>query len=250
MVASVAVLSDIHGLLPALHAVLAEPDVAAAERIVLTGDIAAGPQPGAVLDRLVGLGNRVTWVRGNADRDLVALARGGTTTIPDPIAPWAAAQLTQAQVELLAGLEHPVTMAVDGFGPVVFCHGTPRDEDEVVLVDTRLERWADVLAELPDEIQTVVCGHTHMPFVRLAHRRQIINPGSVGMPYGRPGAHWALLADGAVTLRRTLFDLDAVAAAVCRESSYPGVAEWAEFFVYARASDAEAITTFGPRDGR
>jgi predicted phosphodiesterase len=42
---TVAVLSDIHGVLPALEAVLAEPDVASADRIVLTGDLAAGPQP-------------------------------------------------------------------------------------------------------------------------------------------------------------------------------------------------------------
>ena len=75
MVASVAVLSDIHGVLPALDAVLAEPDVQAAERIVLTGDIAAGPQPVQVLDRLLGLGDRVTWVRGNADRELVELGQ-------------------------------------------------------------------------------------------------------------------------------------------------------------------------------
>ena len=250
MVASVAALSDIHGVLPALEAVLAEPDMAAAERIVLTGDIAAGPQPVAVLDRLVGLGERVTWVRGNADRELVTLARGGTTTIPDPIAPWAAAQLTDEHVERLARLEHPVTLPVDGFGDVVFCHGTPRDDDEVVLVDSRLERWSEVLDDLPDDVRTVVCGHTHMPFVRLAHRRQIINPGSVGMPYGRQGAHWALLADGAVSLRRSAFDPDVAAAAVCRESAYPAVAEWADYFLHSRASDAEAITTFGPRDGR
>jgi predicted phosphodiesterase len=75
MVASVAVLSDIHGVLPALEAVLNDPDVAGAERIVPTGDIAAGPQPVAVLDRLLDLGDRVTWVRGNADRELVTLAR-------------------------------------------------------------------------------------------------------------------------------------------------------------------------------
>lgn len=249
-VASVAVLSDIHGVLPALEAVLAEPDVAAAERIVLTGDIAAGPQPVPVLDRLLGLGERVVWVRGNADRELAVLARGGSTTIPDPIAPWAASQLTEAHVELLAGLEHPATLTVDGFGDVVFCHGTPRDDDEVVLVDSRLERWSDVLADLPDEVRTVVCGHTHMPFTRLAYGRQIINPGSVGMPYGRQGAHWALLADGAATLRCSEFDPDLACAEVCGRSSYPDVAEWADYFLHARASDAEAITTFGPRDGR
>jgi putative phosphoesterase len=250
VVASVAVLSDIHGVLPALDAVLAEPDVQAAERIVLTGDIAAGPQPVAVLDRLLGLGDRVTWVRGNADRELVALARGLTRDVPDPITPWAAGQLTADHVDWLARLPHPVTLSVDGFGEVVFCHATPRDDEEVVLVDSRLERWAEVLAGLPDEVMTVVCGHTHMPFTRLAHRRQIINPGSVGMPYGRQGAHWALLAGGAVSMRCAGYDPGRACELVKEQSSYPEVAEWADYFLHSRASDAEALEAFGPRDGR
>ena len=54
----IAVLSDIHGVLPALESVLAEPEVAGADRIVLTGDLAAGPQPRETLDRLVRLGER------------------------------------------------------------------------------------------------------------------------------------------------------------------------------------------------
>jgi putative phosphoesterase len=250
MAASVAVLSDIHGVLPALDAVLAEPAVAGADRIVLTGDIAAGPQPTAVLDRLLGLGDRVTWVRGNADRELVGLARGADLPVPDEISPWAARQLTADHVDWLARLPHPVTLEVDGFGAVLFCHGTPRDDEEVVLADTRLERWAEVFADLPAEVTTVVCGHTHMPFSRLAHRRQIVNPGSVGMPYGRAGAHWALLSGGSVCLRRTDFDLAQACADISAQSSFPGAADWADYFLHARASDAEALTAFGPRDGR
>lgn len=250
MVASVAVLSDIHAVLPALDAVLAEPDVQGAERIVLTGDIAAGPQPTQTLDRLLGLGDRVTWVRGNADRELVDLARGVVDDVGFPISNWAARQLSADHLDLLARLPYPVTLEVDGFGPVVFCHATPRDDEEVVVVDSRLERWAEVLAGLPDEVMTVVCGHTHMPFTRLAHGRQIINPGSIGMPYGRQGAHWALLADGAVSMRRTAYDPAAACALVTEQSSFPDVAEWADYFLHARASDAEALETFGPRDGR
>lgn len=250
MVASVAVLSDIHAVLPALDAVLAEPDVQGAERIVLTGDIAAGPQPTQTLDRLLGLGDRVTWVRGNADRELVDLARGVVDDVGFPISNWAARQLSADHLDLLARLPYPVTLEVDGFGPVVFCHATPRDDEEVVVVDSRLERWAEVLAGLPDEVMTVVCGHTHMPFTRLAHGRQIINPGSIGMPYGRQGAHWALLADGTVSMRRTAYDPAAACALVTEQSSFPDVAEWADYFLHARASDAEALETFGPRDGR
>jgi len=250
VVASVAVLSDIHGVLPALDAVLTEPAVQAAERIVLTGDIAAGPQPVPVLDRLFGLGDRVIWVRGNADRELVELARGQTDDVGDPIAPWAARQLSPDHVDWLARLPYPVTLPVDGFGPVLFCHATPRNDTEVVVVDSSLERWTEVLAGLPDEVMTVVCGHTHMPFTRLANRRQIINPGSVGMPYGRQGAHWALLAGGQVTMGRTGYDAVAACAAVAAQSSYPDVAEWVDYFLPARASDADALAAMAPRDGR
>ena len=89
---------------------------------------------------------------------------------------------------------------------------------------------------------TVVCGHTHMPFTRLAHGRLVVNPGSVGMPYGRAGAHGALLADGVVTLRRSVYDAGAACAAIRDQSGYPDAAEWADYFVHARASDAA-----GPR---
>lgn len=130
-----------------------------------------------VLDRLASLGERALLVRGNADRELVALATGVPIDIPDEVTPWAAAQLSADHVDMLAGLGHPVTVEVEGFGPVLFCHGTPRDDEEVVLVDTRLERWAEVFNELPEQIQTVVFGHTHMPFIRLVDRAPGDQPG-------------------------------------------------------------------------
>ena len=239
MPATVAVLSDIHGNLPALEAVLAEPDVQAAEVIVLNGDHAAGPLPVETLDLLLSLGERAVWVRGNADRELVS---------PSPAAPavsvWAAGRLRPDQVRLLAGLPHPVVLPVDGFGEVLFCHGTPRDDDEVVLVDSPLGRYAEVRAGTTAD--TIVCGHTHMPFVRLADRHLIVNPGSVGMPYGHSGASWALLAAGGVTLRRTAYDVEAACARIAA-SAFPGAAEWAEDYVRTPPSDAEALAVFTPR---
>ncbi|WP_326673125.1 metallophosphoesterase family protein [Streptomyces sp. NBC_01257] len=245
----VAVLSDIHGVLPAREAVLAEPEVRAADRIVLTGDITAGPQPAQVLDLLTSLGDRVAWVSGNADRELLEHRTGRRDTVPDPIAPWAAGQLRPDHLELLARLPLSLTLPVHGMGRVLFCHATPRDDEEVVLVDSRPDRWREVLGGLDADVRTVVLGHTHMPFVRLAHGRLVVNPGSVGMPYGRTGAHWALLGPG-VELRTTDYDIEAAITRLARDSSYPGITEWADYFLRARATDADALAAFGPRDGR
>lgn len=250
MIGSVAILSDIHGVLPALEAVLSDPDVNAADRIVLTGDIAAGPLPVETLRTLRDLGDRVVWVRGNADRELVELARGETDDVGDPIANWAAGQLTADYVDWLASLPRTVTLDIEGFGDVLFCHATPRDDTEVVVVDSRLDRWAEVFEGLPDQVMTVVCGHTHMPFCRLANRRQVVNPGSVGMPYGRAGAHWALLTGGVVQMRRAAYDIDAACARVAATSGFPDVENWADYFLHSRASDADALAVMAPRDGR
>lgn len=248
MVASVAVLSDLHGVLPVLDVVLAEPEVAAADLVVVCGDLAAGPMPVETLDRLVGLGARCVLVRGNADRELVAVADGGDSAHPESV--WAGRQLRPDQVELLRGLPHPVTLEVDGFGPVLFCHGSPRDDDEVVLVDTRLSRWAEVLADVPATVRTIVCGHTHMPFARLVDRRWVVNPGSIGMPYGRVGGSWALLAEGQISLRHTAIDVDQICAEVVERSTYASAQAWVDEYVRGTHSDADAVSAFGPRDGR
>lgn len=238
----VAVLSDIHGNLPALEAVLAEVDEAAVDRIVLTGDIAAGPLPGDTLDRLAALGDRAVWVRGNADRILVAAFDGREE--PGALADTAATArlLTRAQRDLIADLPLSVRLEVDGLGSALFCHATPRRDDEVVLVDSPPERFAEVLAGI--DADAVVLGHTHMPFARLVGERWVVNPGSVGMPYGHAGASWALLGP-AIELRRTHYDAEAAAARL-RQSAVPGAGGWVEAYVLHQHSDLEALAVFTP----
>ena len=189
--ALVAVLADVHGNLPALSAVLAEPDVAAADAVVLLGDIALGPMPAQTLEVLAGLGERAIWVHGNCERQMVAAFDG--VTVPGPNGPQAsasAALISRRHRDLLDRLPLTVTLEIDGLGVCGFCHASPRRDDEMLLVDSPAERWDAALSGLGAEVGTVVCGHTHMPFDRLAAGRRVVNPGSVGMPYGPPGAHW------------------------------------------------------------
>jgi predicted phosphodiesterase len=236
-----AVLADIHANLPALDAVLAEPDVASADAVVLLGDIALGPMPAQTLDRLAELGDRAVWVHGNCEREMVTAFDGGE--IPgrgagDAIA--SAALIDRAHRDRLDGLPLTVTLDIDGLGPVLFCHASPRRDDEMLLVDSPPERWAAALADV--EAGVVVCGHTHMPFDRLMGRRRILNPSSVGMPYGHPGAGWALLGPD-VTLRQTRYDAEAAAEAI-RASRYTGAQNWAAEYVLNHYSDAEALEAF------
>ncbi|TCC52399.1 metallophosphoesterase [Kribbella capetownensis] len=239
----IAVLADVHGVLPALEAVLAEDDVRSADAIVLAGDIASGPQPVETLDLLTSLGDRVVWVRGNADRELVEMARSEFTgEPPDAVSPWAAQELRPDQVELLAPLPTTVTI-----GDVLFCHATPRDDEEMVLVDSPISRWAEVFTGLSEDIRTVVCGHTHMPFARQVDRRLVVNAGSVGMPYGAPGPSWALLTPDGVQLRRAPLDAVKAAERITTESTYPGRQEWVEEYLLTNYSDTEALEAFRPR---
>jgi predicted phosphodiesterase len=239
--ASVAVLADIHGNLPALESVLAEPEVAGAEAIVLLGDIALGPMPGLTLDVLASLGDRAVWVHGNCEREMVTAFDGGDIPGPNGASAAASAALIgRAHRDRLDGLPLTVTLDIDGLGPVLFCHASPRRDDEMVLVDSPPQRWADVLAGVASP--TVVCGHTHMPFSRLAAGHQVINPGSVGMPYGHAGAAWALLGP-AVALRRTGYDAAAAAGRIAA-SPYPDGAQWAAEYVERQYSDTEALEAF------
>jgi predicted phosphodiesterase len=242
----VAVLADIHGNLPALEAVLGEVDAAGADAIVLACDITVGPLQAETLDLLASLGERAIWVRGNCERNLVEVYDGTyqpTGAAHEPVVIWSGQQLTRPQRDHLATLPLTVSLDVDGLGPVLFCHATARDDEEIVLVDSPLERFAEGFAAVQE--QTIVCGHTHMPFDRLANGYRIVNPGSVGMPYGPPGtvAYWALLGPG-VTLRRTAYDLERAAERM-RASAWPSNTEFIQENVLGGPpSDTEALAVF------
>ena len=178
----VAVLADIHGNLPALDAVLDEIEAVAVDTIVLNGDIATGPMPAETLDRLAELGEKAAWVRGNADRELVAAYDGALN--PDLAemvrAPteYCASRLDSRHRDLLADLPLSIAIDVTGLGPVRFCHATTRSDTEIVLVDSPIERYRDAFVDTAES--TVVLGHTHMPFDRLADRRRFVNLGVSG----------------------------------------------------------------------
>jgi putative phosphoesterase len=178
----VATLYDLHGNLRALEAVLREiPDETT---IAVGGDICAGgTHPSETLERLRALGERVLWVRGNADRELTPGEKG---LAPAEVIEETRAALTAEQIAFLYGL--PPTVQISD---TLFCHATPRNDLDIFTERTPEERIADLFAHVDADV--VVCGHTHTQFERTIAGKRVINSGSVGMPYeDAPGAYWTL----------------------------------------------------------
>jgi predicted phosphodiesterase len=239
--------------------------------LVFGGDLAAGPAPAETLDRIAALvepsntvlqaevdppgaaaggaapaasgasntvlqGTRALAIRGNADRELLSGPAGGL------VDEWVVGQLDDRHREFIARLPETIELDVEGVGRVLFCHGSPRSDEEMILRTTPEERLRDMLTGVDAEV--VVCGHTHMQFDRLVDGTRVVNAGSVGLAYGGPGAHWLALGPG-VEHRRTDYDNDRFANRVAA-SDWPLGERFAEENIRNHPSEDEALAFFEP----
>jgi putative phosphoesterase len=195
----VAALYDIHGNLPALEAVVRELAGEQVDAVVVGGDVVAGPFPEEVLALLDSLEPDVRFIRGNADRELTA-----ESAAPEPWRTWLSDRTRPLRARLDSWPEQ-LTLDVNGLGRTLFCHATPRNDEEIFTDLTPDEIVAEMMAGVSAGV--VVVGHTHMQTDRRVGETRVVNAGSVGGPYeGRPGAFWALLGPD-VDHRRTDYDV-------------------------------------------
>lgn len=200
-------LYDIHGNPDALDAVLADPRAADPDAVVIGGDVVPGAYAAATLDRLQALEGDVHWVRGNGERETAAAVGAPAPAEGDDAAEMAAltaAHLGPERARALGDL--PLTVTVDG---VLFCHATPRSDEELVTRISTPERWSEVLGGV--DAALVVAGHTHQQDDRMVDGVRFVNAGSVGLPYeGSAEACWLWIEDGVPELCRTAYDAVAV----------------------------------------
>src|SRR5205085_11697364 len=110
-----------------------------------------------------------SWIMGNADRDVFDRV--------DESSAWCADRLTDEQLDFLRS--RPATASIDG---VLDCHGSPHSDTDQITIGTPAQRildWCDGVEE-----SLVVCGHTHAQFERFVGAHRVVNPGSVGDPFG------------------------------------------------------------------
>ena len=210
---------DVHGNLPALEAVLEDARAAGVRRFVLGGDYAAfGGWPAecaAVADAL----DAAVRIRGNWER-----------WVADPPPEVRSSAQLSAAAEAVRVALGPEQVAAHGALPAelplddatLVCHASPGSD-----MDGFLPEPAEADAELLDGVaaRRLIVGHTHRQFRRTANGVEIVNPGSVGLPFdGDRRAAWAVLGDdGSVELRRVEYD---VAAAIHGVRARGGDAPW------------------------
>jgi predicted phosphodiesterase len=132
---------------------------------------------------------------------------------------------------------------------VLFCHGSPRSDEEILTAVSSEDRLSEILAGV--EADVVVCGHTHHQFDRTVGGKRLVNVGSIGMPYeGTVGmAYWALLGPD-VELRRTVYDF-AEARSAFRAVGFPAADELITYFETAISAEEvaayfESVALGGP----
>jgi putative phosphoesterase len=241
----VAAVYDVHGNLPALEAVLGEVRDAAVDLVVVGGDVVPGPMPREALDLLLELDLPVRFIHGNGEVAVLSVMRGEEPTgVPAQFREmirWCADQLGRGYEPALSAWPLTIRATVEGLGQVLFCHATPRNENEIFTRLTAEERLAPVFRDVNADV--VVCGHTHMQFDRSVGGVRVVNAGSVGMPFGAPGACWLLL-DGEIHLRRTAYDLTATAARI-RATAYPQAEDFAARYVLETPSEETMLEVYG-----
>jgi putative phosphoesterase len=246
----IALISDIHGNLAALDAVLDDMGAQGMREVYCLGDLVGyGPDPEGVIDRMRAL--NIITVQGNYD-DGIGHHRGGCGCYyPDDRArrdgdasyAFTSRAIDEDHAAWLAGLPPALRFEERGVR-ILLAHGSPRKVNEYLLPD-RSDAFLARLAVAADA--DVVCvGHVHIPYHRvIAGPRgtiQYVNAGSVGKPKdGDPRACWVevLLGDGtdvqnaefgdapvatagetdvhvAVTVHRVAYDVGAVALAIRR----------------------------------
>jgi putative phosphoesterase len=243
----VAAIYDIHANLPALEAVLEDIRQEGVDHIVVGGDVLPGPMPRETIECLLGLALPVQFIQGNGDREVLARLKGTETdwyrTAPEqrrePVR-WTSEQLHTKDEHLLASWPETLRLDIPGVGEVLFCHATPRSDTEIFTRLTPEDRLLPAFEGVT--VPIVVCGHTHMQFDRTVGTIRVFNAGSVGMPFGEPGAYWLLLGPN-IQLRHTPYDL-AKAAAHIRETNYPQAEDFASRNILHPPTEAATLEAF------
>jgi len=212
---TVAILADIHGLLPALQAVVQDLAAYAPDEIIVAGDFLGGPQPLEVWSKLQSI--KCRFILGNGETYMLRMRHGSA---PDAwwsyrqfdMGRWVYDQLNPAVFDFLEGLLEQMVLALPGVTAVRIVHGSPWDANELVFPEKNPQDLSRAMAMIPEQV--LIFAHNHLPGIYHREGKLAVNPGSVGNNLnGDPRASYATLTWNGIEwvpeIHYVAYDLDA-----------------------------------------
>lgn len=191
----IAILSDVHGNMPALNAVVSELRNDQFESIIVAGDLIGGPKPNETIRLLRSL--NCNLIAGNMDLDLVKYARGKApkewyTIKQYGLMRWNNENILPAHIDFLESLPEQLIIHFTNAPSIKVVHGSPRSPYESIFPDRKLDVMRIALQQTEENV--LVCGHIHVPWKKRLNEKLIINPGAVSAPLDRSvGAQYCVM---------------------------------------------------------
>lgn len=240
----IAVISDIHGNMQALDAVLNSIKEENCDKIFCLGDLAmAGPEPSKMIDRIRHLidATDFTIIQGNTDEmiancdnQMLHMLRENNPIMANALESDVVA-VSENQKNFLRDLPKTKEIIIDGV-KILLVHGSPRKNNENIFPDLKLEEVEEMIEGV--EANIIFCGHTHMPCGYQTNTNQtVVNTGSVGRPFStEPKACFAILEieNGTYTIKHNLvpYDVD-TASKILKQRGFDGCEKLAAMLLHA-----------------
>ena len=242
-----AALYDIHGNTTALEAVLTKLQNISIKNLIVGGDVIPGPDPMGCLEILEGLPYPKIYIIGNGEEAVIQAKQGNLNrNMPENVQnviQWTADQLSESWIQKIETWKKTYSVLLPS-GSILFCHATPDSPTDIFTKMTQADKLPSSIAQAAEE--TIVCGHTHMQYDINRLNKRILNPGSVGMPFGEPGAYW-LLIDEEIHLMKTQYNFVKAASHVIN-SEYPDAETFAQENILNPPGEEKMLKLFASND--
>ncbi|MBS4760422.1 MAG: metallophosphoesterase family protein [Clostridium sp.] len=240
----IAIISDIHGNIQALEAVMQNIKQEKCEKIFCLGDLAmAGPEPSKTIDKIKELQKTTDFILiqgntdemiANCDNQILHMLKENNPIMANALQS-DIQEISEEQKLFLRNLPKQKETEIEGL-KILLVHGSPRKNNENIYPDLKIEEVEEMISQTDADI--IFCGHTHMPCGYQTNTKQtVVNVGSIGRPFSEePKSCYAVLEinNKEFSIKHNFINYDfKTAAEILKERGFDGADKLAQMLIHA-----------------
>lgn len=240
----IAIISDIHGNIQALEAVMQNIKQEKCEKIFCLGDLAmAGPEPSKTIDKIKELQKTTDFILiqgntdemiANCDNQILHMLKENNPIMANALQS-DIQEISEEQKLFLRNLPKQKETEIEGI-KILLVHGSPRKNNENIYPDLKIEEVEEMISQTDADI--IFCGHTHMPCGYQTNTKQtVVNVGSIGRPFSEePKSCYAVLEinNKEFSIKHNFINYDfKTAAEILKERGFDGADKLAQMLIHA-----------------